>query len=124
MSALWRNPMLPVGIVLVVLGMGNWLVSWNKILEYSQRTVDVEEPALLDDFPALSARTNSSLLERLNHRTVDYTLADAKLEFYQVVRSGGRTLSALGLLLTAAALLRTWRERRLRTSASDFRSAG
>ena len=117
MQSLWRQPVLTVGIVLLIVGMGNWLVSRNKILEYTERrqaSNAIGQIGSLKEFPELTPRTNATLLKRLHRGLGDATLAEAKLDFYTVVHSGGRLFSALGLLLISLALLQRWRLQRLR----------
>jgi len=114
MDRLGRNPALPIGFVLLVLGAGNWIVSANRITEYASRVTPVGGSAhagQLEDFPELSPRTNETLLKRLNRGYVNYSVVDAKLDFYEVVASGGRVLSLIGMLLITAALVQGWRSR-------------
>jgi hypothetical protein len=118
MEHTWRNPALLVGFVLLVLGVGNWLVSANKIAEYAPReamtsTAGNEIP--LDDFSPLNRWTSATLLKRLNRGDVNYTLAEAKSDFYHVVESGGRLLTFIGLLLMTAGLVQNWRCRDVRS---------
>jgi hypothetical protein len=114
----WRNPALIIGFVLLVLGIGNWLVSANKIAEYAPHrdtnSTD-EEVTSLDDFPQLNRWTNTTLLKRLNRGDANYTLAGAKSDFYHVVESGGRILTFIGLLLMTGALVHNWRRRSTRS---------
>ena len=127
MEGRWRNPALAVGFVLLVLGVGNWLVSASKIAEYAPRAraaANDEAAAPLEDFPQLSPRTNRTLLKRLDRGGVDYTLADAKLDFYQVVESGGRLLSLAGMLLITGALAHGWRRRSGRSMQGNRSGAG
>jgi LPXTG-motif cell wall-anchored protein len=115
MGHLWRSALLPTGIALFVLGVGNWVVSHNKIIEYTERTQpsNSDVPAApFDEFSELTARTNATLLEPLHRGIADYSDAEAKLDFYRVVESGGRALVLLGLLLIALAGL--WQRRRHR----------
>lgn len=122
MQGFWRHPALPVGIVLLVLGFGNWMVSRNKILEYERRSRGpdvVERSESLEEFPQLTPRTNAMLLERLHRRLGDYGVADAKRDFYTVVQSGGRFIAVVGLLLMGVGLLQRWRDRRVNRTAAE-----
>jgi hypothetical protein len=117
MRAFWRYPSLPIGVVLLVLGVGNSMVSYNKLIEYERRTraPEASEPtSSLEGYTRLTERTNATLLERLHRRPRDYGVVDARHDFYTVVQSGGRLIAAFGVLLIGAGLLRRWRERRLR----------
>jgi len=126
MQGFWRHPALPVGTVLLVLGLGNWMVSRSKLLEYERRASTAEVVVgsdSLEGFTRLTPRTNATLLERLHRRLGDYGITDAKRDFYTVVQSGGRLIAAVGLLLVGSALLQRWRERRMQRTAERTRSA-
>ncbi len=115
MHGFWRHPALPVGIVLLVLGIGNAVASRGKIIEYERRAsgpAPMDRPAL-EGFHRLTARTSATLLDRLHPRRSDYDVIDAKRDLYTVVYSGGRLIAVLGLLLIAVALVQRWRERRM-----------
>lgn len=117
MQEFWRHPALPIGIVLVVLGLGNWLVSHDKVVDYARRAsapAPLAWPDALSDFKRLTPRTNATLLERLHRGLGDYGFADAKRDFYIVVQSGGRFIAATGFLLIGWGLVGRWRVRRTR----------
>lgn len=121
MQGFWRHPALPIGTVLLLLGLGNWVVSRSKVLEYERRArlPELMEPASsLEGFTRLTPRTNATLLERLHHRLGDYGVADAKRDFYTVVQSGGRLIAVVGLLLIGVGLLQHWRDHRVQRTAS------
>jgi hypothetical protein len=107
-----RHPALPVGVLLFVLGIGNWLVSENKLVEYRHRLVSVdsmEAVGALDDYPHLTPRTNETLLARLHRGSSDSSRTVAKLDFYGVVQNGGRFFSLVGFGLIAAAVVQSRR---------------
>jgi hypothetical protein len=121
MQGFWRHPALPIGTVLLLLGLGNWIVSRSKVLEYERRArvPELMEPASsLEGFARLTPRTNAALLERLHHRLGDYGFAAGKRDFYTVVHSGGRLIAVVGLLLIGIGLLQRWRDRRVRRTAA------
>jgi len=116
MRDFWRYPALPIGMTLIVLGIGNCSVSRSKILEYSQR---VEAPQLaeaqappLNDFRHLTPRTNERILEGLHRGPGAAGVAEAKRDFYAVVESGGRFIAILGGLLVGLGAAQHWRQRR------------
>jgi hypothetical protein len=122
MQGFWRHPALPAGIVLLVLGFGNWMVSHNKILEYERRARGpdvVDRSESLEGFTQLTPRTNAMVLERLHRRLGDYGVAAAKRDFYTVVQSGGRLIAVVGLLLMGVGLLQRWRDRRINRPAAE-----
>jgi hypothetical protein len=109
----WNSTLLS-GLVLVGLGLGNWLVSRDKVAEYSHRAAagNSIRTGTLAEFENLTPRTNAALIERLHRGPNDYNLADAKLDFYRVVESGGSIFTVTGLLMIAVALVRHRSQRR------------
>ena len=113
---IWRYPTIPVGIVLVILGLGNWIASHSKVVEYEQRareSASVEDPAPTGAFSRLTPRTSATLLDRLQPHFGDYGVAAARRDFYAVVQSGGRLITIVGMLLVSLGLLQWWRVHRL-----------
>ena len=109
--SLLRNPLLPVGLILVLLGLGNWYTGHDKTIEHEQLLAAVEPvppPQDFDEFPELNAHTNATLLSFLQRGSDPSALITAKLDFYKVVQSGGRILTLTGLFCAAAALIRSW----------------
>jgi hypothetical protein len=114
----WRTPLLPIGIALFVLGIGNWILSNNRLLEYTQRSrpSNTNIPtADLTDFPELSPRINEVLLRRGNS---SYSDVDAKLEFYRVVKRGGGLLVGFGILVIGLAPIHARRLAHVRASGA------
>lgn len=117
MRGFWRHPALPIGVVLLVLGLGNWVVSRGKLNEYQRRSTaaePVEHAGSLEGYTHLTQRTNATLLDRLHRRPRDYDVVDARRDFYLVIHDGGRLIAVLGLLLIGAGALGRWREQRMR----------
>jgi hypothetical protein len=120
MQGFWRHPALPIGVVLLVLGFGNSLVSRNKLSEYERHVgvpEAVEPSGSLQGYAQLTARTNAMLLERLHRRPGDYGVVDARRDLYIVIHDGGRLIAALGVLLIGVGTLGRWREQRMRRAA-------
>jgi hypothetical protein len=120
MEGFWRHPALPVGVVLLILGVGNWMVSRDKVQEYSRRAdlaAPQQQTESLHEFKRLTPRTNATVLERLHRRMGDYGMAAAKRDFYSVLQSGGRFITVAGLLSIGCGLLGRWRERRVMRAA-------
>lgn len=106
----WRTPLFSVGIALFLLGVGNWVLSNNRLIEYTQRSrpSNTNIPAAdLTDFPELTPRTNEALLR---HGVTSYSDIEAKLEFYRVVKRGGSMLIAFGILLIGLAPIHARRQ--------------
>lgn len=114
MQWFWRHSALPIGLVLVVLGVGNWSVSSPKVAEYARRASapdPIDTRSSFDEFQRLSERTNTSVLEGLHRGSGDYRDADAKRDFYAVLDSGGRFIALVGLLLAGIGAWQHWRHR-------------
>jgi len=106
-----RHPLLPIGVILVVLGFGNWYTGMDRSREAERTLAAGDRPALpddIEDFRELDAHTTTTLLSPLRRGGDASSMVHAKLDFYQVVQSGGRMLVLLGLFCTAAALIRSW----------------
>jgi hypothetical protein len=120
-----RNPLLPIGLLLVMLGFGNWYAGKDKGAEYEHLLASDKIPgpaARFDEFRELDAHTTATLLSPLRHGSDQHTLIATKLDFYKVVQSGGRILILLGLFCAVASLIRSWHHQRgERTSPSEAR---
>jgi hypothetical protein len=116
-----RNPLLPIGLLLVILGFGNWYTGRDKGAECEEvlATGDIGTPAVpFEEFRELNAHTTATLLTPLQRGSDQHTLVTTRLDFYKVVESGGRILILLGLFCAAAGLIRSWHhERGARESA-------
>ena len=125
MTAL-RNPWLPVGLFLVILGFGNWYTGHDKSVEYERLLANGNLPSSVEnveDFPELDGRTNATLLASLQRGSDEYTVANAKLDFYKVVQSGGRLFVLVGLFCAAAGIIRSWYpQRRVDRDATPARA--
>lgn len=106
--AIWRTPLVPVGLVLLVLGLGNWIVGHRKVLEYERLLARSDRPLRVErfaEFGELTQRTNASLLKSFQASTDTTSLVEAKLDFYQIVHAGGRLLLLAGWFSVAAGLI-------------------
>lgn len=110
-----RSPLVFVGAALIIIGAGNWYTGVDKGAEYERLLAAGNLPTAVDDyedFHHLTARTAATLLAPLQRGSDEYTLANAKLDFYKVAQSGGRMLMLLGLFCSAAGVIRSWQRRR------------
>jgi uncharacterized membrane protein len=109
-----RSPLILVGGALIIIGAGNWYTGVDKGAEYERLLAAGNLPTPVDDyedFHHLTARTAATLLAPLQRGSDEYTLANAKLDFYKVVQSGGRLLMLLGLFCSVAGLMHPWQRR-------------
>jgi len=95
---------LVAGVVLLVLGVGNWHMGSDKMRQYANRIAYARElggPGVERPF-----RGTASILEPRTTANELYEDATAKHEYYRLVFRGGRLLCLLGGVLIASALLR------------------
>jgi hypothetical protein len=109
---LWRrNPLIPVGVLLIVVGLGNWYTGRDKAVEH-ERLLHGDVPAgslqKFEEFDKLTARTNASLLRPFQQGADPSALLRAKLDFYRVVQTGGWLLVLLGLFSAIAGVIHSW----------------
>ncbi|HUI24574.1 MAG TPA: hypothetical protein VL403_00715 [Candidatus Kryptonia bacterium] len=113
---LLRHPAFAVGVVLLVLGFGNWMVARARLAEYTD-ALDGHEPVAtlgnFEEFSELDARTNAELLRPLHRGVNDEAVTDAKIDFYKVVRSGGALFAFAGLGMILGASVAVGRRRDL-----------
>jgi hypothetical protein len=122
----WRNPLVPAGLLLVLLGLGNWYTGLDKSAEHEHMLAAGNlAPPLQQfyEFDKLTARTNASLLTVFQRGSDPSTLINAKLDFYRVVYAGGRMLILLGVFAMAAGCIHSWyRQRRTERSLESRRA--
>jgi hypothetical protein len=94
------------GLLLLVLGMGNWLMGVDKTDQYGDRMrLAVETGGAAARIPFTG--TTSILVEYTAAREL-YADSKTKYEYYRVVRNGGVLLIVLGAALIVGALIRRW----------------
>jgi hypothetical protein len=109
----FRHPLFPVGLLLIVLGFGNWYTGKDKGAEYEDLLATGKLPSpveAFEDFRELDAHTSATLLRSLQRGSDESALVNAKLDFYKVVQSGGRIFVLVGLFCAAAGLVRSYRQ--------------
>src|ERR1700741_3745871 len=94
----YKNLLLVAGVLLIVLGIGNWVTGAIQSRPHA-------EILRLNPGPKPSNESwRSGLLEPPDDKREERDVARAKLEFYQLVQSGGRFMVLLG----ATCLLAGW----------------
>jgi len=106
-----RNGFIVAGALLFAVGVGDMLAGSAKLTEY--RAVVAEAPPPEPHDPAALFPKASESMER-------YTVAQAKLSFYQLLFLVGQLLSAAGVLLVGIGVFR----QRLRTLRAAPANAG
>lgn len=110
---LYSSHVLVAGIILLFLGLGNWIVGavqvtqYRKLLESHSRT-GLEES--YRSFQELTRERNQGILRRINEDREKYNAARVKLDFSYVVLRGGRLLFLAGLGLALFALIKLIRQ--------------
>ena len=106
-QSLYRSHLFVAGIVLIVLGLGNYLAADSKVDHYQE--VMAEVAPQVGAAPALLPRDERRLFP--SEARERWEIARAKLDFYHVVLSSGRLMTSLGIGCTALALIRFRRQR-------------
>lgn len=110
---LYSSHVLVAGVILLCLGLGNWIVGavqvtqYRKLLESHSRT-GLEES--YRSFQELTRERNQGILRRINEGRERYNAARVKLDFSYVVLRGGRLLFLLGLGFALFALIKLIRQ--------------
>jgi hypothetical protein len=99
----YKDMAIVTGVVLLLLGIGNWVTGTIRLREH-----EVELAAGVGRTPE---DASSSFAQRSDPAAEELELARARMDFYHVVASGGRLLSAAGLVLTSIGLARYLRPR-------------
>ncbi|MFQ5539280.1 MAG: hypothetical protein ACE5FB_02680 [Candidatus Binatia bacterium] len=126
---IYSSYLLVAALILLILGIGNWIVGAVQITKYQRLLRNTAKTGLEDSyqsFQELDRRKNEEVLRRINKDREKYNTARVKVDFYYVVLGGGRLLFFLGLFLTFFALIRLIRQDTLikigRLNSRDFRS--
>lgn len=102
-SPLYQNTLFIFGIVLIILGIGNTVVAQVKVRQY--------QADLAQTPPSIDAEQTFGKNARLHHFSSEawsrWALAQAKLDFYQVLLSSGWLLLSAGALCAVIAIRRT-----------------
>ena len=101
----YKDMLLVAGVVLILFGIGNWVTG-------ALQTQPPAEYLRSHPGPGLRSRNlKAELLEAPDNERQQRDVARAKLEFYQLVQSGGRFMVLLGCLC----LLGGWAVRKVST---------
>jgi hypothetical protein len=108
----YSNAVFIAGVGCLLLGAGNWIVGSVETSKYQNLLNKTARTGLEDsyrNFQELDQQKNEEVLRRINESREKFNAARVKLNFFNVVLSGGRILFLLGWLLVLAALIRLLR---------------
>jgi len=97
---IYSNYLLVAAMILLILGIGNWIVGAVQVTKYQKMLRNTAKTGLEDSyrsFQELDHRKNKEVLRRINEGGEKYNVARVKVDFYYVVLGGGRVLFFLGL---------------------------
>ena len=104
---------LVAGLLLLMLGLGNWIVGAVQVTQYRSLLHSNSRTGLEENyrsFQELTPQKNKAILRRITEDREKYNAARVKLDFSYVVLRGGRLLFLLGLGLTLFAFIKVIRQ--------------
>jgi len=110
---IYSSYLLVAGLMLLLLGIGNWVVGAVQITKYQGLLRNTAKTGLEEsyrNFQELDLRKNEEVLQRINKDREKHNTARVKVDFYYVVLGGGRLLFFIGLFLTFFGLIRLIRQ--------------
>jgi hypothetical protein len=110
---IYSSYLLVAGLMLLLLGIGNWIVGAVQITKYQGLLRNTAKTGLEEsyrNFQELDLRKNEEILRRISKDREKYNTARVKVDFYYVVLGGGRLLFFIGLFLTFFGLIRVIRQ--------------
>ncbi|MCH7912627.1 MAG: hypothetical protein IH856_06265 [Deltaproteobacteria bacterium] len=110
---IYSSYLLVAGLMLLLLGIGNWIVGAVQITKYQRLLRNTAKTGLEEsyrNFQELDLRKNEEVLRRINKDREKYNTARVNVDFYYVVLGGGRLLFFIGLFLTFFGLIRLIRK--------------
>ncbi len=106
---LYLKPGFVVGLVLVLLGAGNWIVGSVQVSHYRAVVSAGSKTGPEGGYGSSRERTpqeSREVLGRIHEEREQYDAARVKMDFFYVVLAGGLVLFVTGLALASFALLR------------------
>jgi len=105
---LYSDGWLIAGLILMLLGAGNWLVGLTKTEQYSRTLARASQSGFDQSylsFDELDDRSDSAVLAPLTQQERNVSYANARMDFYHATFLTGQILFALGLLVAVIAFL-------------------
>ncbi len=104
---IYRDWRILFGVALIVLGVGNWIVGWQRTQEYETiiaaqaRPPTAASEAVNRAFDELNAAdADAAVLEPFNRAQSRVSYASARMDFYHATFLTGRVLVIIGVALT------------------------
>ena len=104
---LYLKPGFVTGVVLVLLGAGNWIVGSVQVNHYRAVVAAGADFGADGGFGRRTPRENREILGRIHEEREQYDAARVKMDFFYVVLTGGLILFLAGLALACFALFRS-----------------
>ena len=104
---LYLKPGFVTGLVLVLLGAGNWIVGSVQVNHYRAVVAAGADFGTDGGYGGFGKRTppeNREILGRIHEEREQYDAAKVKMDFFYVVLTGGLILILAGLILACFAL--------------------
>ena len=106
---LYSSRLMVVGLVCLVLGIGNWTVGAIETSKYQALLYKTARTGLEEtyrNFQELDHQKNEEVLRRINDDREKFNAARVKLNFFYIVLVGGRLLFLGGALFMLAGFVR------------------
>jgi hypothetical protein len=106
---LYSSRLMVVGLVCLVLGIGNWTVGAIETSKYQALLYKTARTGLEEtyrSFQELDHQKNEEVLRRINDDREKFNAARVKLNFFYIVLVGGRLLFLGGALFMLAGFVR------------------
>ena len=108
---LYLKPGFVVGLVLVLLGAGNWIVGSVQVNHYRAVVAAGAQTGAEGGYSGFRERTpreSREVLGRIHEEREQYDAARVKMDFFYVVLAGGLLLFLTGLALASFALFKSF----------------
>ncbi|MCY4485513.1 MAG: hypothetical protein OXF11_00125 [Deltaproteobacteria bacterium] len=107
---LYLKPGFVTGVVLVLLGAGNWIIGSVQVNHYRAVVAAGSDSGTEGGYGGVGTRApqgNRVILGRIHEEREQYDAAKVKMDFFYVVLTGGLILFLAGLALACFALFRS-----------------
>lgn len=109
---LYQDVAFMAGIILIFVGAVNSVVGMKESSKYQRIIAKISQTGLEEtyrNFRELSPRQNEQVLSRMTDDQEKYNIARVRLDFFQVVVSGGQLFLLIGVLIAAYSVIRVIR---------------